>query len=92
MRECSQKPCCLYTARNNTHKPISYSFPDMSLISRQPRNVLEKGYAGGTTQEVCTGGGLAGTIGIVGDLLWDGLPGTSPRKIPREKIQDFSKI
>jgi hypothetical protein len=64
----------------------------MSLISRQPTKGSREGRAGGTTREVCTGGGLAGTIGIAGDLLWDGLPGTSPRKFPREKIQDFSKI
>jgi len=57
----------------------------MSLISRQPIKGSRKRRAGGTTREVCTGGGLAGAKGIAGDLHWDGLPGTSPRKFPGEK-------
>jgi len=73
----------------NTDTPISYSFPDMSLISRQPTKGSREGRAGGTTREGCTGGGLAGAIGIAGDLLWMGCRGRHPENFPVKKYRIF---
>jgi hypothetical protein len=81
------KTLIVYRARNITDTPISYSFPDMSLISRLHIKGSRKGVRGrdntGGKQGWWVGGGDRDRRGS--PLGWVG--GDVPRKNAPEKVQ-----
>jgi hypothetical protein len=69
--------------RYPTHFPICHSFPD------NREKVLEKGYAGGTTQGVARVVGWRGRSGLPGISTGMGCRGRHPENFPVKKYRIF---